>query len=279
MEIKINNKVLDVKLDNEKTVGEILMNVEKWLTESGHRISEINIDGQLIASSMIEEAFQREIKDIKTIDVQTNAIAELTAASLLNLVEDINEYESLNFDKKADYFKEWEKSATAAFLNTEAPDLYGFCVSAFSRGDIAVSTLLSITEEIQREVNEPLAELKKIEQIVNEICAKLIDLPLDIQTGKDAQAAKTIQVFSAVTEKLFRIFRQLDIQGYFINVYESRKKISALISEFGKTIKELLEAYEKNDYVLVGDLSEYEASVKLKELYSSISGNCQKSNL
>ena len=276
MEIRINGKALDVKLDNENTIGEILSNIESWLTESGHRISEINIDGKLIASSMIEEIFRKEIKDIKNIDINTNALAELTAASLMNLLEDIKEYENLGFEKKTSYFDEWDKSAAAAFIKTEIPDLYAFCVSMFSRGDMAVNTLVSITEEIQREVNDPVKELSNLEQIVNEICEKLISLPLDIQTGKDIQAAKTIQVFSAVTEKLFRLYRQLEIQRFISKKSGNEKPISGIISEFNKILKELLAAYEKNDYVLVGDLTEYEASPKLKELYQAIIEDCQK---
>jgi len=274
MKIKINENDLDVKLDNEKTAGEVIANIGSWLSDSGHRISEICVNGQVIASSKIDETFKKEIKDIESISIQTAAVAELTAACIINLLEDIKEYDGLNFEKKTVFFNEWEKSATAAFLHAEIPDLYAFCVSTFSRGDMAVNTLVSITEEIQREVNEPLKELEKLEQIVNEICEKLINLPLDIQTGKDIQAAKTIQVFSAVTEKLLRIFRQVDIQGYMTDT-EGKKKLFALITEFGKIIKDLQESYEKKDYVLVGDLTEYEASPKLKELYIVIRENCQ----
>jgi len=274
MEIKINGKILEAKLDNENTIGEILASVESWITESGHRISEINIDGTVITSSMMEETFNKDIKGIKLIDIETNAIAELTAACLMNLCEDIKEYESLSFEKKNEFFDEWDKSAAAAFLITEIPDLYAFCVSAFSRGDMTAATLLSVTEEIQREVNDPLKEFNALEQIINEICERLISLPLDIQTGKDLQAAKTIQIFSAAAEKLFRIFRQLDIQGYMSKA-AGGKPLPSLISEFGKIIKELLEAYEKKDYILVGDLTEYEASPKLKELYSVMKENCK----
>jgi hypothetical protein len=275
MEIKINNNTLDVSLENEKTIGDVLTGLEQWLTDTGHRISEIRIDGQPVTASMINDIFSREINSVKSIDINTNVIAELIAASLINLSEDIKEYENLSFEEKKIYFDRWKESATAAFISIELPDLYTYCINTFSVGEITTLTLQSITEEIQREVNEPVNELTNLEPILKNICERLENLPLDVQTGKDGHAAQTIQIFSAVAEKIFRIYRQLDIQGYFSGINKNGKPLAQLITEFGNVLKDLLEAYEKNDSVLVGDITEYEASPKLKELYSSILENCQ----
>jgi len=155
------------------------------------------------------------------------------------------------------------------------PDLYSYFEGTFSNGDISVLTLRSITEEIQREVNEPVKELTKIEPILNEICDKLINLPLDIQTGKDLLAAQTIQVFSAITEKIIRIFYQLSIQDYLLQV-EKAKKIAQDFKDFKNILTGLLEAYEKHDIIIIGDIAEYEASPKLKDLYFSILDNCRE---
>lgn len=273
MEICINGKKLDASLDKENTVGEVLAGLEQWLTDSGHRICELNIDGKIINASMIEDIFNREIKDIKNISINTNVVADLTAASLINLLEDINEYENLNFEEKAKYYNNWKETVTAQYISAEIPDLYSFCAGTFINADMSPSVLRSITEEIQREVNTPADEFKNLQPILNEICERLINLPLDIQTGKDALAARTIQTFSAVTEKIIRVFRQLDTQGYLTSVAGNEKPLSQLITEFGSVLKDLLFAYEKNDCVLVGDITEYEASPKLNELYNAILDN------
>jgi len=273
MEIKINDMALDISLENENTLGEVLAGLEQWLSNSGHRISELKIDGKELSSSMIEEAFKKDIKSVKTLDVYTNVVAELSAASLLNLTEDIKEYEGLNFDEKSKYLEEWRKTVTAQFLSAEIPELYAFCCNVFSGGDVTPQVLNSIVEEIQREVTDPKNEFINLEPVLDEICARLTDLPLDIQTGKDARAAQTMQIFSAVTEKIFRIFRQLNTQGYLSADEADAKEISDSMSNFADILKELLEAYEKNDTVLVGDLTEYEASPKIKELYKAILEN------
>ena len=279
MEIKINDKTLSASLDNENTLGEVLAALEQWITKSGHRITELIIDGQVITASMIESVFSKNINDVKCIDVHTNVLADLSAASLINLLEDIDSFEKLGFDEKKKYFDSWIDTPTAMFISVQMPELYSYCVNTFSSGEVSVQTLKTIAEEIQREINEPVNEIHKLEKIIKEICERLVDLPLDIQTGKDARAAQTIQVFSAVTEKLFRIFKQLDSQGFLTGEQDNEKRKEELeqqFRDFSVVIKDLFEAYEKNDSVLVGDLTEYEASPKLKELYAAISDNIQE---
>ena len=275
MIIKINDKPLDFSLDNEKTLAEVFTSLEQWLSNSGHRLSEIFVDGQAVTAGMVEEVFKKEVKSIKELNVNTNAIAELAASSLQSLIKDIDEYESLKFDEKPKFFDNWKNSAQALFIMQEMPDLYSYFKNTFSNGDVSVLTLRSVTEEIQREINEPVKELTKIEPILNEICEKLINLPLDIQTGKDLSAAQTIQLFAALTEKIIRLFYQLSTQGYIVQIEEA-KKIAEGFSNFKNILTELLESYEKHDIIIVGDVAEYEAAPKLKELYLSILNNCRE---
>jgi len=224
---------------------------------------------------MVEEVFKKEVKSIKELNISTNAVAELAAASLQTLQKDIDEYENLKFDEKAKFFENWKNTAQAQFILDEMPDLFSYFKNTFLNGEIPVQTLRSVTEEIQREVNEPVKEIVKIEPILNEICDKLINLPLDIQTGKDLSAAQTIQLFTAITEKIIRLFYQLSTQGYIVQIEEA-KKIAQGFSDFKNILTELLDSYEKHDIIIIGDVAEYEAAPKLKEIYLSILNNCRE---
>jgi len=275
MIIKINDKPLDYTLGNEKTLIEIVAGIEQWLSNSGHRMTEMLVDDQDVNSSMVEEIFKKDIKTVKCIEVRTNTIAELTAACIINLKRDIDEYEKLNFDEKAKFLNEWKKSGQAQYISEEMPELYSYFSDSFSAGNISIPTLRAITEEIQREVTAPLKEMEKVEPILNEICDKLVELPLNIQTGKDLLAAKTIEIFSSLTEKIIRIFYQLNIQGYLLQM-EKAKEIAREFSDFKNILTELLEAYEKHDTIIIGDLAEYEASPKLKKLYFAILDSCRE---
>ena len=266
MEIRINGKIADIIIENEKTVGEVMSNLELWLSASGHRLSAVAIDGQTIDISSIEEAFSRDISSIKTLDFCTASITELTLVCLMNLIGDLDEFDSLDFNKRNEFFLEWLKRPQAVFAGEQMPDLFSAYRLLFENSGVTSDVLRAITEERINETEAPVNEFIAMRTQVEEICRRLVDLPLDIQTGKDGQAAVTIQLFSAIAEKTFRLYRQFEIQGYFQPV----ETLSGIIDDFNVAIKELLQAYEMQDTVLIGDLAEYEMAPRLLELYNTI---------
>jgi len=81
MEIRINGQDVDITIDSEKTIGEIIAGLDRLLANSGHRLSGLSIDGQAGDTSLLEQFFSREIDSVKTLDIYTKTIAELTAMS------------------------------------------------------------------------------------------------------------------------------------------------------------------------------------------------------
>ena len=268
MEIKINGQSADITPENEKTIGEILTSLDLWLTNMGHSISGLSIDGKAADTARLDEIFSMETNGVKVLDIYTSSTAQLSAAALLNLLGDIDEFEELKFEDKGNFINSWEQRPQANFIKENMPELFPVYVDLFTKGGVSCQTLRSITEERLREVSDPVGEFSKIEALVNETCVRLVDLPLDIQTGKDGRAAQTIQIFSGITEKILRITRQLNAQGYLDKSDE--KIFTKLINDFSGMLRELLDAYERRDSVLVGDLSEYEAAPKLQELFTAI---------
>jgi len=268
MEIRINGQAADITPENEKTIGEILVFLDQWLSNLGHRLSGLLIDGKGIDTSRLDEIFSTEIKNVKVLDIFTSSAAELASQAITSLTGDIDEFENLKFEDKSNFVNLWEQSAQAVFIKENMPELFSMYIDLFTHGGVSCQTLRSITEERLREVNDPVNELTKIEPLINETCVRLVDLPLDIQTGKDSRAAQTIQIFSGITEKILRITKQLNLQGFL--QLNDEKIFIQMISDFSNVLRELLDAYERHDSVLVGDLAEYEAAPRLQELYASI---------
>jgi len=271
MEIKINGKTADITIDNEKTVAQVMTGIEQWLSGSGHRLSGLAIDGQKADLSSLEDAFAKEIDTIKILDILTMPITELGVISLVNLLDDIDEFDALPFDGRNSFFKNWKERPQAVFAFEQMPDLFSFFENTFLNGALSVQTLRSITEERLREIKTPVDEFSNLRPLLEETCTRLTDLPLDIQTGKDARASQTIQIFSGITEKIFRVYRQLEIQGY-IPQSAAEKNLSLQINDFNSAVKELLQAYEKNDTVLIGDIAEYEIAPRLAKIYNTAAG-------
>jgi len=268
MKIRINGQAADISLENEKTTGEVLASLDQWLVNLGHRLSGIKIDGKEIDASRIDKVFSTDIKSVKALDLYTSSTAQLASEALESLLGDIDAFENLKFDDKSNFTDLWEKSAQANFIKENMPELFNIFIDVLTHGSLSCETLRLITEERLREVNDPVNEFSKTEPLVNEICVRLVDLPLDIQTGKDGRAAQTIQIFSSITEKILRITKQFNLQGFLR--LNDEKSFTQMINDFSNVLRELLDAYERHDSVLVGDLAEYEAAPRLQELYSSV---------
>jgi hypothetical protein len=265
MEIRINGQKADITTDTEKSVGEVMAGLEEWLANSRHRLSGFALDGCNVSceGSFLEEAFSRDICTVNTLDIYANSLAELAGMSLLHIRADIDEYENLDYEKRREFYDRWKQSPQAMFAAEQMPDIFTMSSNIFQDSGINARMLRVITEERLREIENPAAEFESLRTLVSETCARLVDLPLDIQTGKDGRAAQTIQAFSGITEKIFRIFK-------LFNNPACERSVASLIGEFNTSARELSDAYERHDTVLVGDLAEYEMAPRLQELFAAI---------
>ncbi|MDR0584882.1 MAG: hypothetical protein LBG57_11140 [Treponema sp.] len=273
MRITINGKDADIRLETEQTVGDILAGLGQWLANTGYRPSGMVIDGELVHTGSLEASFDRNIDSVNTLDILTSSLPELIAESLLNVLQDIADYEDGAFEEKQRFREPWKESPQARLLAEQIPELFSQMEKAFSGEGLSPAGMRSIIEERLRELRDPSGELDRAEPLINGVCARLEDLPLDIQTGKDARAAETIQLFSGIAEKVFRIYKVLQAGGFAGEKTPeavSGVSLTDYVSEFGGVLRELLAAYEQRDTVLVGDMAEYELAPRLRNLYAAI---------
>ncbi|MDR0495402.1 MAG: hypothetical protein LBG95_07230 [Treponema sp.] len=271
MKIRINGADADIQLENEKTVGDILSALDSWLAGTGYSLSGLRINGETIGANSLDAGFGRSVDTVDTLDIFTSAVAELFAESLFNTMQDINAYEAAGFDEKGLFAEHWKQSPQALLLGEQSPDLFDWASKTFSGEGSNPQVFRLILEERLRELENPASEMDKARPLVGEVCARLEELPLDIQTGKDARAAETVRTFSGVAEKVFRIVSVLKIEGFPLgDITVGDMPIAAYIEEFSAALRELLAAYEQHDTVLVGDLAEYEMAPRLRNLHTAI---------
>jgi len=273
MKIKLNGVDADIKPENEKTIGEILSALDTWLTGSGHRLSGLIIDGKAVNAREMELSFSRGIETVDTLDICTSSLSQLISESLTRTIQDIEDFQSAGFDEKAVFSGKWKESPQGCLLAEQYPELFEWTIKAFSGEGCSPQVLTALFEERLRELLDPAGEMGRIAQLVDDICARLTEFPLDIQTGKDAKAAETVNVFSGVAEKVFRIYHTLKIEGFPVaDITVDNMPIIIYITEFSKALKELLDAYERRDTVLIGDLAEYEMAPRLRGLHAAVWG-------
>jgi hypothetical protein len=271
MDITINGNSADIIPEKERTLGEFLLGIENWLSGSRHILSGLQVDGVVIGVSSMADAFQWELENIKTIALKTSTRSELLAEALCAARETLKTYETVSFDEQGRLREPWEKSPAGVFLSEEAPDIHEGMVKTLRGEGLPTHTLDGLMDERLRELIAPQHELVNMEGGITAVAGRLEDLPLDIQTGKDQQAAQTVSLFSGITEKLFRLLFLLNQEGILTEELAVEDlSVQAFIAEFTVALKELLAAYEVKDVVLVGDLAEYELAPRLLKLYSAM---------
>jgi hypothetical protein len=208
---------------------------------------------------------------VETLNVKTSSWVEHAVQAVASLHGVLRDLGVQAFLEREGLYRDWETGAEARFIKEELPDLYLMAEKTFAGEGISPQDLEKLLEERLREFGNPQGELEVSAPLVETLVRRLKDLPLDVQTGKDGRAAETMGLFSSLAEKLFRLFKLLRIGGFFPeNLTIGGSPIRQFIGEFDSAIKELIEAYEGRDTVLVGDLAEYELAPRLLQFYSAI---------
>ncbi|MDR2535794.1 MAG: hypothetical protein LBD29_07165 [Treponema sp.] len=271
MDISINEQPADIVLESEKTVGDLLSGIEEWLQGSANRISGLRIDGHTINAVSLPEVCEQDLQNITSIDITVSSWQDLALEALVNIREDLKIYETGSFEEQRHIKDSWEASVTAHFLAEQIPDIFVLAHKTILGEGLAPGDMTRIIDERIRELIDPFAELKNISALISDVAVRLEDIPLDIQTGKDSKVAETVQFFSHIVDKLFRLVRFLRLQGYVVDTISvDTLPFNSFIDAFSAILKELLTAYEAQDAVLVGDLAEYELAPRLLKLYSAI---------
>ena len=272
MEIIINNNPIDITLDTEKTLGEVLSGLELWISSTGNRIQGINIDGKDIPSEDLNTVFENDIKNIKKLNISINLWRDLALEALEVLHNVCLAWENSSFEERKDLISIWEDSAAARFLVSDMADVYELCDRSFKGTEnITVSSLKVFIEERLREFTDPLREIINAEALVKNISQRMEDLPLDMQTGKELRAAETMQLFSGIGEKLFRILLIYRSMGLSLEEHTiDNQNAKSFIDSFTGILAELQSAYESQDTVLAGDIAEYELSPRLLLFYDAL---------
>ena len=270
MDLFINGKPADIVIEKEKNVGDVLSGMEQWLAGSGSRLSGLCIDGRTIGSLELPLAMEHALENIRTLDIKVSTWDEIAMEALNDLKNYSVLFSDSKFDERPGIITNWEESAAKTFLSAEIKDLHDAACNSFSGTGLTAAELGILAEERIRELEEPDLEIRNMEKPISEVAARMGELPLDVQTGKDGKAAETIQIFTRMAEKLFRILGILNRRIKTESITVNGISMKDFLVNFGTVLEELTTAYKNEDTVLIGDLAEYELAPKLVELYSAI---------
>lgn len=126
--------------------------------------------------------------------------------------------------------------------------------------DVSVISEQAVAESFKQSA----AEMKEVVELLKNI-------PVEMQSGKDAQAKKTIIKLSDVMNAFCSTVTWSSLfPEAFGNIKIEDKTLSDFLAEMSPILKDFSEALENSDSVLLGDLSEYEICPRLESLSDAL---------
>ncbi len=284
MQILVNNAPFDVKLEQERSAGDVYRGLSQWFSDHGLSISSLSIDGKGVELSTIEEWGERSVEELETLKLSVFSRIDRRQEHLTTLLDYISLFRqaaaSGNLEVVAQLIAEYSpvRVSIDTLINPgddkqplgerfdQLLDQTGVLSGQPGPG---LRTLLEFLKNLEvlirdrlEEVLAPREELLKVVSTLEELVPILEELPVLLQTGKDSEAMQHIITFTELAGKLTRLFP-----------YNGIEESSDLVShyrELNPVLSELTEAFDSSDAVLIGDLVEYEIAPRITQLCSEI---------
>lgn len=276
MNVLVNNEKIDVTLENERTVGDVVRELAGWLSAQGMELHGIAIDEEHVALDSHDDWQHTTIESVDSLAVNAllhpsrdpdaiRVLIELCSlidrnlrhGSLHSIADAMKEYEyarpvicrALGLTSGDDAsvlspLDELARQASSSGNTDSIPD------SLRTPSTHAIRNLTVQLESRLAETEDPDQQIAATTRALQVQIAELADIAVLLQQGRDADAMKQLLRFTELVEKLIRLGAWSNEDGSELNTY----------------FDELIQAFEAQDTVLIGDLVEYEILPRVEAL-------------
>ncbi len=298
MKLLINNQEINFTLENEKQLGEVIREINKWLGGSGLNITEIRVNDRIIDPEKESQWEMQNIEEIETLSVTVTHISELRVTNLETVIEYLNLLERAIENKDKNLYSElmpgFQFMIESLRENFLLDSVFPHDLSTLSQltpenlapmeveeQEMHINTIKEIKKTLVAAINDiknPKETLKELTEQLKKVASEISEVSILLQTGKDREAMENIVRFSNLTGRFFRIISAMgssgiiDINNLKIGEEDSKK----FYADLNANLKELIEAFKLNDSVLIGDLLEYEIAPRI-ELLIALAEEIQES--
>jgi hypothetical protein len=287
VDIQVNDQPVDFTLEGERTLGEVVRGLERWLEGSPLVLYSVRHDGRELLGLPVGEWAATPQAEVGRLEVTVKHTEDLELANLRTVAEFLGLAFSFIAGSGTDPALAEE---LARGLQALAQSLRRhFPAPEVEAGLAGLAALLggartgSGGEEARRETGARLQELesqvaRRLEELEDprgalarltgelEPCiAGAAEVSLLLQTGSDKQAMEAIVRFTELSQALVRLLDASKLTA--IDGREPRE----YFGELNRVLKELVEAFDAKDTVLIGDLMEYEIAPRLRQLQAVLS--------
>jgi hypothetical protein len=282
LKIYINHDEIEFTLEQESSLGELYKSVEKWLSERSFSITEMFLDDEELFITEKEKWDELHFNDKESIHFTALTLPQLKSQNLktilnyclmlqrslkdgnLELLNELLKEYSFIEDSYEVLLEDFAHSIKDHMSNVLSNN--GF-IPEYARTEENVKTVLeafimleAVIQGRLDEVTDPFKSGKECYAAIVNLMPRMEEVSLLLQTGKDKDAMDVIICFSELFQKLLRIYTYLpeDTQE------NHNEDLKAYINDISGILKDLTDAFTSEDFVLMGDLMEYEIMPKMK---------------
>jgi len=302
MNILVNGEPLDIETKPGATLGEVLAQADDLIEKSGSIIVGLKVDGMEIGAEDYAQAAARPADGSASVEIGIESGREVrmrTIGTFLELLGLASRAAESGQASAADWraLREGAAEIRDAFSGLFSADELSF-VKRFSEvlegspapaGDDGAGAIPSaaaraaIAEEAGRassvfgerlaELRDPVAEMRSAGTLFDARAKDLADLPVLLQTGKEDGAMKTVLYFIEVFNKVIRLIPELRQAGVDLDAFQIEGQgLAEFYGAFNGVLRDLTDAFEHKDAVLIGDLAEYEILPRMRSFFAAMDG-------
>jgi hypothetical protein len=289
VDIRINDQTLDFTIGDNETLGDVVKDIEAWLDGSDLVLYSVKHEDRDLLSQPYEEWATTPHSEVGTLNVMVKHTRELTVLNLQTILEYLGLLKQAitagkeellvelfsGFPALAESVRKHFPNPDAAlqamitlFLHAEAQEV---AVWPGEKTQQAVKLIDLVSGNVSfrlEELLDPRAALKTLSGALKICIEDIGEISILLQTGKDRQAMDTMVRFSELSQSLVRL-----VASVLTDSVDPSKQVTVggmglqdFYQELNGILSELLEAFDANDSVLIGDLMEYEVAPRLEQL-------------
>jgi hypothetical protein len=295
MIITINGDPITLEAKESGSLGELLAQADELLDKAGSVIVSLSVDGEEVDAEGYARCAGRPASSVERVEIRAENAAAIKIRALETLIELLaiakaSAGGSDGTESPTDWagIRKAAADLSEAFAGLFAADELSFArlfaemlgrvgdePDAASRIEISaqVDRLSSVFEERLAELISPVGEMRKAAALFDERSGDLADIPVLLQTGKEELAMKTVLFFIEIFNKVIRVIPELRRNGVdTASIDVDGSPMPEFYGSFNEILRQLTDAFEHKDAVLIGDLAEYEILPRMKGFFAAMRG-------
>ncbi|POR03969.1 hypothetical protein AU468_04705 [Alkalispirochaeta sphaeroplastigenens] len=285
MKIFINDVPLEFQLEEEESLGSVVDEITRWLAANSHNLDRLLVDGSPWDND--SPAWREQpVASVDRVDISASSRHE----EQITRLETLGSYASLlrrvlteGSDDQLRAVLE-ELPFVVEGIARITPDLAGLLEEPLggipqdlpdaetrARAAARAGEMANLFEHRQRELIDPEHEMGGTLAVLDALLPRFEEIPGELQTGQEKQALDTIARFTEVASRLLRLIpRIIDTHPALREELIEGEALTESLGTIQNFLAELEKAFRNTDYILVGDLLEYEMLPRFSAISSAV---------